>query len=88
MYQSLPGAFDIEGGLWPCAISDGIGNTVVIRILVVVMDNADMMIKVLPTASDRYAVETILRTVTTEMGSRSGVSMSPLSRARCEEYGK
>lgn len=29
MYQSLPGAFDIEGGLWPCAISDGIGNTVV-----------------------------------------------------------
>ncbi|KAI0088853.1 DUF917-domain-containing protein [Irpex rosettiformis] len=69
MYQSLPGAFDIEGGLWPCAISDGIGNTI------------------LPTASDRYAVETILRTVTTEMGSRSGVSMAPLSRGTCQEYG-
>ena len=29
MYQSLPGAFNIPGGLWPCAISDGVGNTVV-----------------------------------------------------------
>ena len=29
MYQSLPGAFNVKGGLWPCAIADGIGNTVV-----------------------------------------------------------
>lgn len=47
-----------------------------------------MRYQILPTASDRYAVETILRTVTTEMGSRSGVSMSPLSRATCQEYGE
>ena len=26
---SIPGAFNIPGGLWPCAISDGVGNTVV-----------------------------------------------------------
>ncbi|KAI0341454.1 DUF917-domain-containing protein [Trametopsis cervina] len=70
MYQSLPGAFNIEGGLWPCAISDGTGNTVI-----------------LPSASDRYAVENILRTVTTEMGSRSGVSMAPLTRKTCQIYG-
>lgn len=25
----LPGAFNIPGGLWPCAVSDGVGNTVV-----------------------------------------------------------
>ncbi|GBE89009.1 DUF917-domain-containing protein [Sparassis crispa] len=70
MYQSLPGAFDIPGGLWPCAISDGVGNTVL-----------------LPTASNPKSVETILRTVTTEMGSRSGVSMAPLTRKTCQEYG-
>ncbi|KAF7797056.1 hypothetical protein EIP86_008248 [Pleurotus ostreatoroseus] len=66
---SLPGAYDIPNGLYPCAISDGIGNTVV-----------------LPTASTRFAVEQILRTVTTEMGSRSGVSMAPLNRKTCEDY--
>lgn len=70
MYQSIPGAYDIQGGLWPCAISDAIGNTVL-----------------LPSASNRYSVETILRTVTTEMGSRSGVSMAPLTRKTCQEYG-
>ncbi|OCH93351.1 DUF917-domain-containing protein [Obba rivulosa] len=70
MYQSLPGAFNIPGGLWPCAISDGVGNTVI-----------------LPSASGPKAVEDILRTVTTEMGSKSGVSMAPLSRKTCDEYG-
>ncbi|KIP10827.1 hypothetical protein PHLGIDRAFT_22081 [Phlebiopsis gigantea 11061_1 CR5-6] len=68
--NSLPGAYNIENGLWPCAISDGIGNTVI-----------------LPKASTPHAVETILRTVTTEMGSRSGVSMAPLSRKTCQDYG-
>ncbi|KAJ3558225.1 hypothetical protein NM688_g1053 [Phlebia brevispora] len=70
MYQSLPGAYNIEGGLYPCAISDGIGNTVI-----------------LPTASSPFSVEHILRTVTTEMGSRSGVSMAPLTRRTCQSYG-
>ncbi|TFY55280.1 hypothetical protein EVJ58_g8349 [Rhodofomes roseus] len=70
MYQSLPGAFNIPGGLWPCAISDGVGNTVV-----------------MPSASTPKMVETVLRSATTEMGSRSGVSMSPLSRKNCQKYG-
>ncbi|THH01275.1 hypothetical protein EW026_g1378 [Hermanssonia centrifuga] len=70
MYQSLPGAFNIPGGLWPCAISDGIGNTII-----------------MPSASNPHSVENILRTVTTEMGSRSGVSMAPLTRKTCQEYG-
>ena len=29
MSSSLPGAFNIPGGLTPCAISDGLGNTIV-----------------------------------------------------------
>ncbi|THH28580.1 hypothetical protein EUX98_g5611 [Antrodiella citrinella] len=29
MYQTLPGAFNVPGGLTPCAISDGIGNTII-----------------------------------------------------------
>lgn len=29
--DSLPGAFNIPGGMLPCAISDGVGNTVVNR---------------------------------------------------------
>ncbi|KAI0746879.1 DUF917-domain-containing protein [Daedaleopsis nitida] len=70
MYQSLPGAYGISGGLWPCAISDAVGNTIV-----------------MPSARDPKAVEDILRTVTTEMGSRSGVSMAPLTRAMCVRYG-
>ncbi|GJE86630.1 HyuA and DUF917 domain-containing protein [Phanerochaete sordida] len=70
MYQTLPGAYNIEGGLCPCAISDGVGNTVL-----------------LSSAKDPFAVENILRTVTTEMGSRSGVSMAPLTRKTCTEYG-
>lgn len=41
----------------------------------------------MPSASNSHAVEHILRTVTTEMGSRSGVSMAPLSRATCQKYG-
>jgi DUF917 family protein len=43
--------------------------------------------QLLPSASDRYAVENILRTVTTEMGSRSGVCMAPLKRTTCQTYG-
>ncbi|KZT70496.1 hypothetical protein DAEQUDRAFT_810662 [Daedalea quercina L-15889] len=70
MYQSLPGAFGVPGGLWPCAISDGVGNTVV-----------------MPSASTPKMIETVLRSATTEMGSRSGVSMAPLSRANCQKYG-
>ncbi|KAI0711177.1 hydantoinase/oxoprolinase [Cerioporus squamosus] len=70
MYQTLPGAYDIPNGLWPCAISDGIGSTVV-----------------LPTARSSKAVEDILRAVTTEMGSKSGVSMAPLDRKTCTQYG-
>ncbi|TBU59341.1 hydantoinase/oxoprolinase [Dichomitus squalens] len=70
MYQTLPGAYGIPNGLWPCALSDGIGNTLV-----------------LPTARNPKAVEDILRTVTTEMGSKSGVSMAPLSRKTCTQYG-
>ncbi|KAI0072072.1 DUF917-domain-containing protein [Panus rudis PR-1116 ss-1] len=70
MYQSLPGAYNIPNGLTPCAISDGIGNTIIT-----------------PAASSAYSVEHILRTVTTEMGSRSGVSMAPLNRKTCIEYG-
>ncbi|KAK7683209.1 hypothetical protein QCA50_013882 [Cerrena zonata] len=70
MYQSLPGAFDIPNGLTPCAISDGVGNTII-----------------MPSASNSHSVEHILRTVTTEMGSRSGVSMAPLSRVTCQKYG-
>ncbi len=41
----------------------------------------------LPSARDAKAVEDILRTVTTEMGSKSGVSMAPLQRAACVRYG-
>ncbi|KAI0746875.1 DUF917-domain-containing protein [Daedaleopsis nitida] len=67
---SLPGAFEVPGGLWPCAISDGVGNTLV-----------------LPSARDPKAVEHILRAVTTEMGSCSGVSMAPLKRGTCTRYG-
>ncbi|KAI0795456.1 DUF917-domain-containing protein [Abortiporus biennis] len=66
----LPGAYDIPGGLTPCAISDGIGNTII-----------------MPSASNTHSVEHILRTVTTEMGSRSGVSMAPLTRKICQDYG-
>lgn len=32
-------------------------------------------------------IETVLRSATTEMGSRSGVSMAPLSRKICQDYG-
>ncbi|KAI0938669.1 hypothetical protein AcV5_000296 [Taiwanofungus camphoratus] len=70
MYQSLPGAFNIPGGMLPCAISDGVGNTVL-----------------MPTAGNPKSVETILRTVSTEMGSKSGVSMAPLTRKVCQNYG-
>ncbi|CAL1709132.1 unnamed protein product [Somion occarium] len=70
MYQSLPGAYNIPNGLAPCAISDGIGNTII-----------------MPSASNSHSVEHILRIVTTEMGSKSGVSMAPLSRKACQEYG-
>ncbi|KAI0360591.1 DUF917-domain-containing protein [Trametes cingulata] len=70
MYQTLPGAYGIPNGLWPCAISDGVGNTLV-----------------LPSARNNKAVEDILRVVTTEMGSKSGVSMAPLDRKTCVKYG-
>ncbi|KAL1943929.1 hypothetical protein VTO73DRAFT_3747 [Trametes versicolor] len=70
MWQTLPGAYGIENGLWPCAISDGVGNTLV-----------------LPKARNGKAVEDILRLVTTEMGSKSGVSMAPMDRVTCVKYG-
>ncbi|KZT70497.1 hydantoinase [Daedalea quercina L-15889] len=70
LYQTLPGAYGVPGGLWPCAISDAIGNTVV-----------------LPSASNASYVETILRTVTTELGSSSGLTMPPLKRVTCQNYG-
>ncbi|KAI0827020.1 DUF917-domain-containing protein [Trametes gibbosa] len=70
MWQTLPGAYGIHNGLWPCAISDGVGNTLV-----------------LPTARNNKAVEDILRLVTTEMGSSSGVSMAPLDTSTCVKYG-
>ncbi|KAF9819430.1 hypothetical protein IEO21_02173 [Rhodonia placenta] len=66
----LPGAFNIPGGLWPCAVSDGVGNTVL-----------------LPSAANPKAVESILRIVATEMGSRAGVGMAPLTRVKCQQYG-
>ncbi|KAI0694195.1 hydantoinase/oxoprolinase [Cytidiella melzeri] len=80
-------------------ISDEIGggNGLQPTILAAEMDrpvlDADLMGRaypnaiILPSASDRYSVENILRTVTTEMGSRSGVSMAPLSRITCQTYG-
>ncbi|KAH9835241.1 hydantoinase/oxoprolinase [Rhodofomes roseus] len=70
LYQTLPGAYNVSGGLWPCAISDAIGNTVV-----------------LPSASSRTSVETILRTITTELGSSSGLTMPPLKRVTCQNFG-
>ena len=41
----------------------------------------------LPSARDAKAVEDLLRAATTEMGSKSGVSMAPLPRATCVAYG-
>ncbi|KAI0826527.1 DUF917-domain-containing protein [Trametes gibbosa] len=70
MWQTLPGAYDIPSGLWPCAISDNVGNTLI-----------------LPEARNNKAVEDILRLVTTEMGSKSGVSMAPLDTTTCVKYG-
>lgn len=43
--------------------------------------------KVLPSASSTKAVEDILRTVTAEMGSKSGVSMAPLTCETLRKYG-
>ena len=43
--------------------------------------------QVLSTARNVKAVEDILRTVTTEMGSKSGVSGAPLNRKTCVDYG-
>ena len=43
--------------------------------------------QVLPSARDAKAVEDLLRAATTEMGSKSGVSMAPLPRATCVAYG-
>ncbi|KAI0674400.1 hydantoinase/oxoprolinase [Trametes maxima] len=42
---------------------------------------------VMPTARNAKAVEDILRVVTTEMGSKAGVSMAPLDRKTCVDYG-
>lgn len=44
--------------------------------------------QVLPTASSAENVETILRSVTTELGSSSGLAMAPLDRVTCENFGK
>ena len=43
--------------------------------------------QVLPSARDAKAVEDLLRAATTEMGSKSGVSMAPLPRTTCVAYG-
>ncbi|KAF8583161.1 Hydantoinase/oxoprolinase [Ramaria rubella] len=70
MWQSLPAAYCIPSSLTPCAIADGVGNSVV-----------------LPSTSNQYMVETILRGVCTDLGSKAGVSMAPLSAAICRRYG-
>ena len=43
--------------------------------------------QVLPSARNRFAVETILRAATTEMGSKSGVAGAPLPRKILAAYG-
>ena len=93
--RRLPGAYGIPNGLWPCALSDGIGNTLVRHISYILDHNCKPLSQlsftstpqVLPSARNPKAVEDILRTVTTQMGSKSGVSMAPLSRKTCTEYG-
>ncbi|TFK51971.1 Hydantoinase/oxoprolinase [Heliocybe sulcata] len=70
MWQSLPAAFSVPASLTPCAIADGVNNSIV-----------------LPSTSDQFMVETILRGVCTTLGSRAGVSMVPLSAKICREYG-
>ncbi|KIJ29231.1 hypothetical protein M422DRAFT_37035 [Sphaerobolus stellatus SS14] len=42
---------------------------------------------ILPSTSNQYMVETILRSVCTDLGSKAGVSMAPLSAKICREYG-
>lgn len=83
----LPGAYGIENGLWPCAISDGVGNTLVSRPTPRTVPRASPPLQVLPKARNGKAVEDILRLVTTEMGSKSGVSMAPMDRVNCVKYG-
>ncbi|KAF8519819.1 hypothetical protein JB92DRAFT_3112076 [Gautieria morchelliformis] len=70
MWQSLPAAYGVPDSLTPCAISDGVGNSVV-----------------LPSTSSQRMVETILRGVCTDLGSKAGVSMAPLSAGICRKYG-
>ncbi|PSR71578.1 hypothetical protein PHLCEN_2v12550, partial [Hermanssonia centrifuga] len=79
------------------AISDEIGGGNGIQPMIVAAElgkpvlDADLMGRaypnIMPSASNPHSVENILRTVTTEMGSRSGVSMAPLTRKTCQEYG-
>ncbi|EIN06702.1 Hydantoinase/oxoprolinase [Punctularia strigosozonata HHB-11173 SS5] len=70
MWQSLPAAYGVPASLVPCAIADGVGNSVL-----------------LPSTSDQWMVETLLRGACTSMGSKAGVSMAPLSAKTCREYG-
>ncbi|KAF8521388.1 Hydantoinase/oxoprolinase [Hysterangium stoloniferum] len=42
---------------------------------------------ILPSTSNMYMVETILRTICTNLGSKAGVSMAPLSAATCRKLG-
>ncbi|KZT25156.1 Hydantoinase/oxoprolinase [Neolentinus lepideus HHB14362 ss-1] len=70
MWCSLPAAFSVPASLTPCAIADGVNNSIV-----------------LPSTSNKYMVETILRGVCTTLGSKAGVSMAPLTAKTCREYG-
>ncbi|KAL0955619.1 hypothetical protein HGRIS_001852 [Hohenbuehelia grisea] len=70
MWQSLPGAYNIENGNYPKAIADGVGNALVVS-----------------QVRDGMAVENILRTICTEMGSKAGVISAPLTRKTCQAYG-
>ncbi|KZO91757.1 hydantoinase/oxoprolinase [Calocera viscosa TUFC12733] len=70
MNQCLPGAFKIPGGVFPAALADGVGNSLVMH-----------------AAQSPRQVEIIFRNICTTMGSRAGVSVVPLTRKQCQDYG-
>jgi len=70
LWQLLPAVYDVPASLVPCALADGVGNSVI-----------------LPSTSSSSMVETIFRSVCTDLGSLAGLSMAPLSAATCREYG-
>ncbi|KAF8524144.1 Hydantoinase/oxoprolinase [Hysterangium stoloniferum] len=69
-FQLLPAVYDVPASLVPCALADGVGNSVI-----------------LPSVSSSSMVETIFRSVCTDLGSLAGLSMAPLSAATCRKYG-